>query len=305
VSTASPGLVDEFSSNDDMSTTEERSADADFATDVVVKGHRLHVLVRGQGRPLLLIGGIGANVAMCEPFARELTQTRLIMFDMPGSGRSSTPARPIGMAGLASIVEGLLDELCYERVDVLGVSMGGGLAQQLARQAPERVRRLVLVATGCGAGMVPGRPWALGVMTTPLRYYSTPFFKLVAPIFLGGEKWRDRRFVNKHAAARRARPPSLRGYYIQALSALTFSSLLWLHTLQHQTLVLSGDDDPIVPAINGAVLAHRIPNARHHVFRGGGHLFILDSPDEVAPLVEDFLADDQLHDRASSPSPSS
>ena len=206
---ASPGLVDEFSSNDDMSTTEERSTDADFATDVVVRGHRLHVVVRGQGRPLLLIGGIGANVAMCEPFARELTQTRLIMFDMPGCGRSSTPARPIGMAGLASIVEGLLDELCYERVDVLGVSMGGGLAQQLARQAPERVRRLVLVATGCGAGMVPGRPWALGVMTTPLRYYSTPFFKLVAPIFLGGEKWRDRSFVHEHAAARRARPPSL------------------------------------------------------------------------------------------------
>ena len=280
--------------------TEERSADTDFATDVVVKGHRVHAVVMGQGRPLLLIGGIGANVAMCEPFARELTRTRLIMFDMPGCGRSSTPARPIGMGGLASIVEGLLDELGYDRVDVLGVSMGGGLAQQLARQAPERIRRLVLVATGCGAGMVPGRPWALGVMTTPLRYYSTPFFKLVAPIFLGGEKWRDRRFVQRHAEARRARPPSLRGYYIQALSAMTFSSLPWLHTLQHQTLVLSGDDDPIVPAINGAVLAHRIPNARHHVIRGGGHLFILDSPDEIAPLVEDFLAEENVPGASSS-----
>jgi poly(3-hydroxyoctanoate) depolymerase len=298
VSAAGPALVDEFATNDELSTTDGSSPDADFSASVSVRGHRLHAVVRGQGRPLLLIGGIGANVAMCEPFVRELTRTQVIMFDQPGCGESSVPARPMGMAELASIAEGVLDELGYEQVDVLGVSMGGGLAQQLARQAPDRVRRLVLVATGCGAGMVPGRPWALGVMATPLRYYSTPFFKLVAPIFLGGEKWRDRGFVHQHAAARRAKPPSLRGYYMQALSALTFSSLLWLHTIPHQSLVLSGDDDPIVPAINGAVLAHRIPNARHHVMRGGGHMFILDSPDEVAPLVEDFLADDQLPDHA-------
>ena len=299
MSGTSRALVDEVSDNDDLSRSNGSPADVDHSATVEVKGHRLHVVVRGQGRPLLLIGGIGANVEMCGPFARELTRTRLIMFDMPGCGKSSTPARPIGMAGLASLVEGLLDELCYQQVDVLGVSMGGGLAQQLARQAPDRVRRLVLVATACGAGMVPGRPWALGVMTTPLRYYSTSFFKLVAPIFLGGEKWRDRSFVQRHAEARRARPPSVRGYYMQALSALTFSSLLWLHTLPHQTLVLSGDDDPIVPAVNGAVLAHRIPNARHHVIRGGGHLFILDSPDEVAPLVEDFLGDAEPRDHVS------
>jgi poly(3-hydroxyoctanoate) depolymerase len=271
-------------------------AGEELSTTVQVKGLRLNVVVRGQGRPLLLIGGIGANVEMCEPLARALTRTRLIMFDMPGSGASSTPTLPMSMAGLASVVEGLLDELGYEQVDALGVSMGGGLVQQLARQAPDRVRRLVLVATGCGAGMVPGRPWAMGVMASPLRYYSTPFFKLVAPIFLGGEKWRDRSFVREHAAARRAKPPSLVGYYMQAMSALTFSSLLWLHTLPHQTLVLSGGDDPIVPAINGAVLAHRIPNARHHVIRGGGHLFILDSPDEVAPMIEDFLDDARLRD---------
>jgi poly(3-hydroxyoctanoate) depolymerase len=296
VSAASRALVDESSTNDPPSRSNKSGARVDISTTVEVKGHRLHVVVTGKGRPLLVIGGIGANVEMCGPFARELTQTRLILFDMPGCGKSTTPRRPIGMGGLASIIEGLLDELDYEQVDVLGVSMGGGLAQQLARQAPDRIRRLVLVATGCGAGMVPGRPWALGIMTTPLRYYSTPFFKLVAPIFLGGDKWKDRSFVQRHAAARRARPPSLVGYYMQALSALTFSSLPWLHTLPHQTLVLSGDDDPIVPAINGAVLAHRIPNARHHVIRGGGHLFILDSPDEVAPLVEDFLADDKLRD---------
>ena len=268
----------------------------DFHTTIEVEAFRLNVIVRGQGRPLLLIGGIGANIEMCEPFARVLRGTRLIMFDLPGCGASSTPTRPISFAGLASVIEGLVDQLGYEQVDVLGVSMGGGLAQQFARQAPDHVRRLVLVATGCGIGMVPGRPWALAVMASPLRYYSPTFFRLVAPIFLGGDKWKDRGFVHEHAAARRAKPPSWRGYYFQALSGLTFSSLPWLHTLPHQTLVLSGDDDPIVPAVNGAILAHRIPNARHQVIRGGGHLFIIDNPDEIAPLVEGFLGDTELRD---------
>ncbi|MGA2925634.1 MAG: alpha/beta fold hydrolase [Solirubrobacteraceae bacterium] len=290
MSAANVPVVDEALALDEQSPREPRSG------TVVVNGLRVNVVVRGHGRPLLLIGGIGANVEMCEPFAEAIRHTQLIMFDMPGCGRSSTPSRPLTMAGLASIVEGLLDGLELEQVDVLGVSMGGAVAQQLARQAPDRVRRLVLVATACGAGMVPGRPWALGVMATPLRYYSTTFFKLVAPIFLGGEKWRDRDFVHEHAAARRSKPPSLKGYYMQAFGVMTFTSLPWLHTLPHQTLVLSGDDDPIVPAINGAVLAHRIRNARHHVVRGGGHLFMIDSPDEVAPLVEEFLGDVTLAD---------
>jgi poly(3-hydroxyoctanoate) depolymerase len=298
VSAAAAASAEQPSTPDEASAGElpRGEASEDFHKTVVVGGLRLNVVVRGRARPLLVISGIGANIEMCEPFARELRRTRLIMFDLPGAGASSTPTRPIGFARLVSAIEGLLDELGVDQVDVLGVSMGGGLAQQLARRAPERVRRLVLVATGCGIGMVPGRPWALAVLASPLRYYSTRFFKLAAPIFLGGEKWRDRSFVDEHAAARRAKPPSWRGYYLQALSGLTFSSLPWLHTLPHQTLVLSGGDDPIVPAINGAILAHRIPNARHHVIQRGGHLFILDSLEEVAPLVEEFLADAELRD---------
>jgi poly(3-hydroxyalkanoate) depolymerase len=284
---------------DQLSTSDADTTDG-FTSTVEVGNLRLNVVVRGEGQPLIVIGGIGANVEMCEPFARALRHTRLILFDLPGCGASSTPTRPISFAGLASVIEGLLDELNYEQVDVLGVSMGGGVAQQFARQASDRVRRLVLVATGCGIGMVPGRPWALALLASPLRYYSPSFFKLVAPIFLGGEKWRDRDFLDQHAAARRFKPPSVRGYYMQALAGVTWSSLPWLHTLPHQTLILSGDDDPIVPAVNGALLAHRIPNARHHVIRGGGHMFILDNADEIAPLVEEFLADERLRDDVAS-----
>ena len=142
MSAANVPVVDEFATLDQVSTRKVLSATEDFSTSVEVKGLRVNVVVRGRGRPLLLVGGIGANVEMCEPFAEAMRHTRLIMFDMPGCGGSSTPVRPISFAGLASLIEGLLDTLGHEHVDVLGVSMGGGVAQQLARQAPGRVRRL-------------------------------------------------------------------------------------------------------------------------------------------------------------------
>jgi poly(3-hydroxyalkanoate) depolymerase len=258
-------------------------------TNVRVRGVRLHTVIDGEGPPLLLIAGIGGNVAMWQPFVRALDGVQTIRFDLPGSGSSSTSLRLRSMAGLARLVEGLLDELGYERVDVLGVSLGGALAQQIAHQAPDRVRRLVLAATGCGWGSLPGRPLALGVLATPLRYYSKTYFGLTAPVLMGGEKWKDHEWAREHAAARLARPPNLVGYYLQGMAAATWTSLPWLHKLPQRTLVLSGDDDPIVPAVNGAFLARRIPHARYHVVRGGGHLFAIDTPEEIAPLVMEFL----------------
>jgi pimeloyl-ACP methyl ester carboxylesterase len=69
-----------------------------------------------------------------------------------------------------------------------------------------------------------------------------------------------------------------------------WSSLLWLSRLSQPTLVLAGDDDPIVPLVNGRILARRIPNARLHVVPGGGHLFLLERPAELASLVVAFLS---------------
>ena len=94
----------------------------------------------GEGRPLLLIMGVGGNVEMWHPFDRELNDRGIhtISFDAPGTGESGELGRPRRMPWLARMVEHLLDHLGYERVDVLGISWGGGLAQQLAHQAPER-----------------------------------------------------------------------------------------------------------------------------------------------------------------------
>jgi pimeloyl-ACP methyl ester carboxylesterase len=130
---------------------------------VDVDGLRLRTSVRGSGRPLLLITGLGVSLDLAAPFERELTArgVQAISFDAPGTGQSAAYAWPRRMSGLARTVESMLDVLGYERVDVLGVSLGGVLAQQLAHQAQHRVRQLVLAATGPGLGGVPGSPRVL------------------------------------------------------------------------------------------------------------------------------------------------
>src|SRR5439155_25683894 len=182
-----------------------------------VDGLRLRVGVRGTGRPLLLIMGIGANLEMWQPFEEaldpEVIQT--ITVDAPGIGGSTGYRYPKRMSGLAHTMAELIDALGYKAVDVLGVSFGGVLAQQLAHQAPDRIRRLVLAATGPGVGGVPGSPKVLLKMATPRRYRQPDYFRRVAGELYGGGARRDPDAVLSGSLARFTHPPSLTGYLAQ------------------------------------------------------------------------------------------
>jgi poly(3-hydroxyalkanoate) depolymerase len=256
---------------------------------VCAGGLRLRVGRYGEGPPLLLITGIGAHLEMWAPFARHVEGLELIGFDPPGAGVSQRPRLPMRMGGLAGVLESLLDELGLECVDVLGYSWGGGLAQELARRAPERVRRLVLCATGPGLGGTPPRPLAALMLATPARYYHPRLLALSVPYIAGGRTGRERGVLAAQAADRLARPPDLLGYAFQLYAVSGWSSRSWLHGLPQPTLVVAGEKDPSVPLGNARLLAARIPDARLHVVRGGGHLFLLDEPENVAPTILDFL----------------
>lgn len=256
---------------------------------IEVGGLRLRVRRRGEGEPLLLITGIGANVEMWEPFVPRLPGRELIAFDAPGTGRSQRPRRPLLMRELAEIAAGILDAVGVERADVLGYSWGGGLAQELAHRAPERVRRLVLCATSSGVISLPPKPIAAAALMTPARYYHPALARLITPLIAGGRTARDRVLLEEQAALRTLSPPSLLGYLYQTWAAGTWTSLPWLHTLPHPTLVLAGDDDPVIPLANARLLARLIPDARLHVIRGGGHLFLLDEPEKAMGALGDFL----------------
>ena len=256
---------------------------------VTVDGLRLRATVRGSGPPLLLVMGIGGSIEMWQPLVEALPGFQTIAFDAPGSGESQQPSRPLRMPGLARLTDGMLAALGYRQVDVLGVSYGGAIAQQLAYQHPDRVRRLVLAATTCGLGGVPGNPMALLLLATPYRYHSRAFFKAVAPRLYGGATGRRPELAEQQALTRLLRAPSLRGYLLQLAAIAGWSSLRFLHRIRQPTLVMTGDDDPIVPTVNGRILAGRIPAARLHLVHGGGHLFLLDQAAGSAAVIGEFL----------------
>jgi poly(3-hydroxyoctanoate) depolymerase len=248
----------------------------------------VRVAVAGEGPPLLLLTGIGANIEMWEPAARHLTGRRLIMLDMPGTGGS--PALRVGlrMRGYAQLVTQVLDVLGLDRVDVLGYSWGGALAQQLAHQAPERVRALVLVATTPGLGGQPPSPWVLALMSSPARYYSRTYLRLTAPLLFGSSP--GAAADSSHGRARLHRPPSLVGYTQQLYAVSGWSSRWWLRQVDHPTLVIGARRDPLAPPRNAEILAAALPDARLEMV-DGGHLFLFEDAEQGCALVEDFLGD--------------
>jgi poly(3-hydroxyalkanoate) depolymerase len=259
---------------------------------VVVAGRQLRVAVRhGDGTrvPLLLFNGIGASLDLLQPFVDALDPAlEVIRFDVPGVGGSPLPPRPYRFTGLCRLTAQMLATLGYdEAVDVLGISWGGGVAQHFAVTARRRCRRLVLVSTATGAIMVPARPAVLVRMITRRRYLDPGHLQQVAPTLYGGAARDDPEWVSAmmHAQSRVGSP---RGYLYQLAAGAGWTSLPFLPLLRQPTLILSGDDDPLIPLANARLLRRLIPNARLHIYHGG-HLSLVTEAAELASAVDAFL----------------
>jgi pimeloyl-ACP methyl ester carboxylesterase len=257
---------------------------------VRVGGVRLHVRETGSGAPLLLVNGLGAHTAMWGPLERALPGMRLISFDAPGVGSSNVALPPPTMGMLADLVERLLDELGYEKVDALGYSFGGALTQELARRAPDRVRRIVLAATTPGWGGVPGSVRAMALACHPLRYFRRGYYERTIGQLAGGQARTDPEFVARHGAERLRKPPRLPGYYAQVAAITSWSSLGWLGEIGHPTLVVAGGDDPLIPPVNSVILARRLRRARLFLSPEEGHLLLMDDRSPALPAIGEFLS---------------
>lgn len=157
------------------------------------------------------------------------------------------------------------------------------MAQQLAYQAPARVRSLILMATVPGMGGRPPAPWVLPLMAWPVGCHSRTYRRMVTSLAFGGGD----------AAALagedgRLPRPSVRGYAQQMYAITGWSSLRWLHKIPQRTLVLSARNDPLASLHNGRTLAARIPHAQFEPV-AGGHMFLLENPTAVCPRIERFL----------------
>jgi pimeloyl-ACP methyl ester carboxylesterase len=249
----------------------------------------LHVRERGEGAPpLLLIAGIPAIAddwdALAEPLG---TTRRVIAYDNRGSGRSTVTGGPYTTHQLAADAAGLLDALDVDQADVFGMSMGGMIAQELAIGWPERVRRLVLGCTHAGFEHAVRPPRESG------RAFA-----------MQNDDWSERmRALAPHAFARGVDPALLQGfiakksrdvqdpagYRAQVDAVLAHDAAERLAMISCPTLILTGDDDRVIPGENSRLLHTRIAGSQLHVIADAGHLFFIERPAEAEALLHEFL----------------
>jgi poly(3-hydroxyalkanoate) depolymerase len=262
---------------------------------VQVRGQWVRVSLRlgtGSGPPLLLCNGIGASLEVLQPFVDVLDPSmEVVSFDVPGVGGSPLPRLPYNLPLLARLVGHLLDDLGFDRFHVLGTSWGGALAQQLAFQFPRRCRRVVLTGTATGMLMIPARPDVLWKLATPRRHRDAAYAVDNAAALYGGQL-RARPELAQQVLHAHSHPGSRRGYLLQLLAGLGWTSLPALPFLRQPVLLLAGRDDPIIPIANAHLMRWLLPRATLHVY-DDGHLGLITSADELAPLVAEFLLCDR------------
>jgi poly(3-hydroxyalkanoate) depolymerase len=256
---------------------------------ITAGGQRIRVNVRrGTGVPLVLCNGIGASLEVLDPLVEQMDpELTVVRFDVPGTGGSATSFAPYGFPYLAWVLGRVLSKLGLGVVDVLGLSWGGALAQQFAFQNPRRCRRLVLVATGTGAVMVPARPRVLAKMITPRRFSDPDYAASIAGELYGGT-------VRAHGEdvarlfVRQLHAGSKIGYLHQLLAGAVWTSLFALPAVRQETLIVAGTDDPIIPVVNARIMHALLPHSRLHL-HSGGHIDLVHNAAELAPVVDEFL----------------
>ncbi|MGE4545681.1 MAG: alpha/beta fold hydrolase [Pedobacter sp.] len=277
----------------------ERTADADTpaadsgyaeAGDFMLDGTPLYYEIAGSGPPLLLLNGIGLDLSAWGPLVQALSGERqLVLLETRGSGLSGPPPEPCTTARLAADALALLDHLSLDKVDVLGFSLGGLVAQELAILAPKRIRSLVLAAT---AAHLPGRSrraldaWRrlilAGVEADAFR--REQFAWIFGPATLENDA-----LIEGALAALAGTPaPSARGFAAQADACLAHDTRERASRIAAPTLVLAGADDVLLPATAAEALAGLLPRGRFES-HPGGHAFLTESTSAVATSVLQFL----------------
>jgi pimeloyl-ACP methyl ester carboxylesterase len=258
---------------------------------VDVSGRALHYLRRGAGEPLLMIQGMsGTHLAWGEPFLAALERDfDCIIYDHRGVGLSARVSDQFTVAELAADAAGLLSALDVETAHVLGVSLGGMVAQELALDHGERVRTLVLGCTYCG-----GRGARLTDPAAAQRLGEALLSRDVERLLrVGWELNFSRRFradPSRFAPFREmssALPAPLAVTMLQAQAALAHDTSRRLPWLAVPTLVIHGTEDQMLDVSNGRLIASLVPSARLELLEGIGHLFWWEEPERSAALVRD------------------
>jgi len=263
--------------------------------ELPVAGTRLYCERRGAGEPLLLIQGLGANgLHWGEPFLRELERgAELVVFDNRGAGRSAPLGRneDLTTASMAADALGLLDTLELDSAHVLGISMGGMIAQELALAAPDRVRSLALGCTSCGGTQSRTtdesviRALTAAVLSRDHERMLRTGFGFVVSARFAADPANYAAFV----VAARHHPADIPLLMAQQAAVVSHDAYARLRGLRAATVVVHGTADQLLAPINGDLVASLIPGARLELLEGVGHLFFWEQPQRAAQIVLEHL----------------
>jgi 3-oxoadipate enol-lactonase len=249
---------------------------------------------RGAGEPLLLIQGLGGNsLHWGEDFLTGLESAfELVLYDHRGAGRSGPLTGQCTIAALAGDAAALLDALGIESAHVVGISMGGMVAQELALAHPERVRTLTLGST------FPGGPEAkmtdmavVGTLAEAVlsgdgeRALRAGYDVMIAPEFAADPA---NYALYAEVAGRYPAPLPVLMAQLQAVGGHDTSARL--ADIRAPTLVVHGTADRLLESVNGELLARLIPDARLELLDGAGHMFFWEQPERSAQLVREHVA---------------
>jgi 3-oxoadipate enol-lactonase len=260
-----------------------------------VSGRRLHYIRRGDGEPLLLIMGLSGNhLHWGEPFLEALEgDFDVIAHDNRGIGRSDHHGGPFTVADMADDAVGLLDALGIESAHVMGISMGGMIAQEVALRHPERVRSLVLGCTYAGGvGSAVTEP-AVVMRLTQLFMSGDVEGALragweanVSPAY----READPEAAERMLAIAAELPGSLEILMAQVQAVAGHDTSTRLKEITAPTLIVHGTEDQMLAVSNARHIAGLMPDARLEILEGVGHLFFWEQPERAAELVREHAA---------------
>jgi pimeloyl-ACP methyl ester carboxylesterase len=262
--------------------------------EIQVDGAQIAYRRIGNGRPLVVLNGFAATSADWDPsFAFRLASSNeLILIDNRGIGSSTDDGSPFDIAQLADDVLRVIEALGVDRVNVLGWSMGGFIAQMLAVQRPGRISKLILLSTDPGgddAVLTSAAVWSklIDMSGTP-HDQARRLLPLLFPSDYAESIYRE--FGDTVAAARARLSPNLINRQVAAMDAWhcnEFASRL--REMNMPVLVAAGAADIVIPPSNALKLVNAIPGAWLAQFKGGGHAFMAQFPHPLADLVNSFL----------------
>jgi 3-oxoadipate enol-lactonase len=242
----------------------------------------------GAGDPLLMIMGLSFTLSMWGELRRTLAKHfRTILFDNRGVGKSDVPSRPFSMRAMARDALCVLDAASTGVAHVVGFSMGGMIAQELALTYPNRVGKMVLGCTSCG-GLSATLPEieALGLLTFPFLTRAARLKRMV-PLIYHPSTPKER--IERDLEVIRANAPTVPGYMQQLGAILRWHSFRRLPHIAADTLVIHGETDRLIPPVNASVLANRIPNSKLVLIPDASHIFPTDQPEITCRALLDFL----------------